>query len=64
MLHPADELLVMFYECPYTYGVHLANSSRIVATLALISREVAIMLLTTLERQAWAHNLISHSQKV
>jgi hypothetical protein len=64
MLHPADELLVMFYKCPYTYGMHLANSSRIVATLALISREVAIVLLTTLERPAWGHKLISHSQKV
>jgi hypothetical protein len=64
MLHPADKLLVTFYKCPYTYGVHLANSSRIAATLALISREVAIMLFTTLERPAWGHNPISHSQKV
>ena len=64
MLHPADKLLVRFYKCPYTYGVHLADSSRIVATLALISREVAIMLLTTLERPAWGHNPISHSHKV
>jgi hypothetical protein len=64
MLHPADELLVTFYKCPYTYGVHLANSSRIAATLASISREDAIVLFITLERPAWGHNTISHSQKV
>jgi hypothetical protein len=64
MLHSADELLVTFYKCPYTYGVNLANSLRIAAALALISREFAIVLLTTLERPAWGHNPISHSQKV
>jgi hypothetical protein len=64
MLHPAHKLLVTFYKCPYTYGVHLADSSRIAATLALISREDAIALFITLERPAWGHNPISHSQKV
>jgi hypothetical protein len=40
MLHLADELLVTFYKYPYTYGVHLADSSRIAAMLASISEEV------------------------
>jgi hypothetical protein len=64
MLHPADKLLVRFYKCPYTYGVHLTHSSRIAAMLALISREDTIVLFITLERPAWGHNPISHSQKV